>query len=136
MISRQWWLGLLGLVWFALSGDALAWDRPPVKVNTQFQFRVEVKVGPYSDRPTAPWYAYFPADARMLTTTVTNPYPTWPMHYPPQGPSTDVRKMSGSAPIPQGPMLTQHWPGYYAPGSLQPVGFVPTQAPSYWYQGR
>ena len=136
-ISRQWWLGLLGLAWFALTGEGQAWDRPPLKVNTQFQFHVEVKVGPYAQRPTAPWYSYFPCDARTAPLVPNSPYPPFPMQFPPQGQPPAAQKTSQSAPLPQGPMLTQYWPNYYAYGSnLQPVGFVPAQMPSYWYQGR
>ena len=45
-ISRRFWLALLGLVWLGLAGEGQAWERPPVKVKTVFQFDIEVKVGP------------------------------------------------------------------------------------------
>lgn len=136
--SRLWWLGMLGLFCFGVAA-AQAWERPPLRVHTQFHFQVEVKSGPTWQRPTAPWYAYFPTDARMTPSLQTSPYPPWPAQFPPPGPpptSKDVQKQSGSASV-QGPMLVQHWPNYYANGfAVQPVGFVPAQAPSYWYQGR
>ncbi len=136
-ISRRWWLGILGLIWLGATSPAQAWERPPVKLDTKFEFRVEVKVGPQYQRPTAPWYAYFPADARTIQPMQTSPYPPWPMPFPPQGPPPASQKSSSSAPLPSGPMLTQHWPNYYTYGSnVQPVGYVPAQAPSYWYQGR
>ena len=141
-LSRRWWLfGLLGLVCFVSTGETQAWERPPLKVNTVFQFKVEVKVGPEVKPPTAPWYAYFPADQRLMPSMQATPYPSWPVQFPPQGPPPiplkDAPKSTGNANVPSGPMLTQYWPNYYAYGSnLQPVGYVPAQAPSYWYQNR
>ncbi len=142
MISRRWWLGLLGLVWLGIAGPSHAQmpPRPPLKVNTKLEFKVEVRVAPDVGRPTAPWYAYFPADPRLMPSMQTTPYPPWPMQFPPQGPPSDfpkaAPKKSGASASP-GPMLTQYWPNYHAYGSsLQPVGFVPAQAPSYWYRGR
>ena len=140
-ISRRWWFGLLGLVWLAAMGQSQAWDRPPLRVDTKFEFRVEVKTGPQFKPPTAPWYAYFPADARLLPSMQATPYPTWPLQFPPQGPPPNpipnAPKPMGTATVPSGPMLTQYWPNYYRNGSsLQPVGYVPAQAPSYWYQNR
>ena len=140
-LSRSWWLlfGLLGLVCLFSIGETQAWERPPLKVNTVFQFKVEVKVGPEIKPPTAPWYSYFPADQRLMPSMQATPYPPWPVQFPPQGPPPmplkDTPKLSGN--VPAGPMQTQYWPTYYAYGSnLQPVGFVPAQAPSYWYQNR
>ena len=140
-ISRHWWFGLLGLVWLGAAGEGQAWERPPVKVNTKFEFRIDVKVGPQIQPPTAPWYSYFPADPRLMPSMQATPYPTWPMQFPPQGPPAnpmrDAPMRSDAATVPSGPMLTQHWPNYYPYGSsLQPVGYVPAQTPSYWYQGR
>jgi hypothetical protein len=141
-ISRYLWLGLLGLIWFAVPGEGQAWDRPPVKVNTQFQFRIEVKVGPQYQRPTAPWYAYFPADPRLMPTPQATPFPPWPAQFPPPmmppaGLSRDAQGQPGPANGPQGPMLSQYWPGQATYGAnVQPVGYTPAQVPSYWYQGR
>ncbi|MBI2806861.1 MAG: hypothetical protein HYX68_17925 [Planctomycetes bacterium] len=141
-MSRRWWLvGLLGLVCPGASQDGQAWQRPAVKVNTRFEFRVNVKVGPEFARPTAPWYAYFPADAHRMPPMQASPFPPWPAQFPPQGPPADFPKQgqtgSRNTNRPSGPMLTQYWPTYYSNGgNLQPVGYVPTRAPSYWYQGR
>jgi hypothetical protein len=136
LISRRGWLGLLGLVWLGMIGQGQAWERPPLKIHTQFQFKVEVTTQPQGPRPTAPWYAYFPADPRLVPRPQTTPYPPWPMQFPPPGPPSDLQKRSQNAPVP-GPMLTQHWPNYYAyTSNVQPVGYTPAQAPSYWYQGR
>jgi hypothetical protein len=141
LIAGRWWLGLLGLVWLGSVGQAQAWERPPMKVQTKFEFRVEVQMAPQINRPTAPWYAYFPADPRLMPSMQTTPYPPWPAQFPPQGPPSDfpndAPKRTQGAPASSGPMLTQHWPSYQAYGTnLQPVGYVPAQAPSYWYQGR
>ncbi len=138
---RFWWLGVLGLMCLITSGEVHAWERPPVKVNTVFQFRVEVKFGPEIQRPTAPWYAYFPADPRSQMSPQTSPYPPWPTQFPPQGQppgSTNEAPKQGRAPqTPPNSMLTQHRTGYSTYGtSIQPVGYVPTQVPSYWYQNR
>lgn len=133
------WLGF-GLVCWVGLGEGQAWERPPVKVNTQFQFRVEVKVGPEVGRPTAPWYAYFPADPRLLPSPQLSPYPPWPAPFPPPGPpfdaSKEAQKSTRDTNVTPGPMLTQHQPAYAYGSTFQPVGFVPTQAPSYWYQNR
>ena len=141
-IYRHGWFGLLGLAWFIVAGEGQAWERPPVKVNTQFQFRVEVKVGPQFQQPTAPWYAYFPADPRLMPTPQMSPFPPFPAQFPPpmMPPAIGFReaqRQSDSATAPQGPMLSQYWPNQTTYGSnVQPVGYVPAQAPSYWYQGR
>ena len=130
-VSRRMWLGLLGLAWLGAISQGQAWERPPVKVDTKFDFRVEVKVGPQFQRPTAPWYAYFPADAPTMPSMQTSPYPPWPMPFPPPG------AQKSANPVPSGPTLARQWPNYYSYGpNVQPVGYVPAQAPSYWYQGR
>lgn len=135
------WLGLAGLLGLATFGEAQAWERPPVKVNTAFQFRVEVKVGPEVGRPTAPWYAYFPADSRLIPSPQLSPYPPWPAQFPPASPPSDAQKdaqkNTRDSNVTPRPLLTQQWPNAYAYGSnLQPVGYVPMQAPTYWYQSR
>lgn len=113
---------------------------PPVKVNTVFDFRVEFKVGPDIQRPTAPWYAYFPADPRMSPSLQSSPYPPWPQQFPPPGPPSDakdaLKKLSAES-VPSGPMPWMHWPHHHARGPiLQPVGYSPQLVPSYWYQQR
>ena len=141
-ISRHWWIGLLGLVWFGMTEEGRAWDNPLVRVsNVRFKFDVEMSTTPRVPPPTAPWYAYFPADPRVLPSPQVSPFPSWPMQYPPQGPPSvpnrGVPMRTGAANAPQGPMQTQYWPSYPAYGSnILPVAYTPTQAPSYWYQGR
>lgn len=140
-IPRLGWLGLSGLAWLVGIGAGQAWERPPVKVNTVFQFRVEVKVGPEVGRPTAPWYTYFPADPRLLPSPQLSPYPPWPAQFPPAGPPSDASqnalKQMRNLNVTPGPMLTQQWSNPLAYGSnLQPVGYAPVQAPSYWYHNR
>ena len=140
LTSRQWWLALSGLIWLLAISNAQAWERPPLKVNTTFQFKVEVTSIPQIPRPTAPWYAYFPADPRLAPSMQASPYPPWPGQFPPRGPAFDFPKAApkqGVGPAAPAPMITQNWPTYYSFGSsVQPVGYVPAQAPSYWYQGR
>jgi hypothetical protein len=123
-ISSRWWYGLLGLAWFGINTEVQAWDNPLVKVsNVRFNIHVEMSTTPTAPRPIAPWYAYFPADPRMLPSPQASPYPPWPMQFPPSGPPADAFKDA------------QKRPGA-AMSSLQSVGYVPAQAPSYWYQGR
>ncbi len=141
MLPRLGWLGLFGLVWMVMNGAGQAWERPPVKVNTAFQFRVEVKVGPEVGRPTAPWYAYFPADPRLLPSPQLSPYPPWPAQFPPASPPSDAQKdapkNTRDSNVTPGPLLAQQWSNHFAYGSnLQPVGYIPRTAPSYWYQNR
>lgn len=125
-ITSRSWLLVLGLTWLAATSQADAWQRPPVKVITKFDFQVEVKVGPQFARPTAPWYAYFPADAPTMPLMQTTPYPTWPQTFPPAAPQKSAAPATG-------PNLARQWPNYYG-ANVQPVGYL--QAPSYWYQGR
>lgn len=136
--TRQWWLGLIGLVWIA-TGNGHAWERPPVKLNTKIEFHFDVKVGPDFRRPTAPWYAYFPVDPRMSPSPQTSPYPPWPVPFPPPGPpptaAKEAQHLNANMAVPRDPMTSQLWPSQSSPGTnLQPVGFVPAQVPSYWYQ--
>jgi len=141
-ISRRWWIGLLGLAWFGMTAEGQAWDNPLVKVrNVRFHFQCEVSTTPTAPPPIAPWYAYFPADPRMVPPPQASPYPPWPMQFPPPGPPADsfkdAPKRPGAENVPQGPRLTQHWSSHYAQESnLQPIGYLLPQAPSYWYQGR
>jgi hypothetical protein len=122
------------LSWLGLAGQGQAWD-PFVKVsNVRVNFHVEMNTTPTVPRPTAPWYAYFPSDPRMMPAMQTSPYPSWPVPFPPPG---AMDKRSSNANFPPGPMVTQHWPNYYQNASaVQPVGYSPASAPSYWYQGR
>ena len=141
-ICRKVWIGLLGLACFGMTAEARAWDHPLVRVsNVRFNIHVEMSTTPTAPPPIAPWYAYFPADARMLPPPQASPYPPWPMQFPPQiptpDPSKDAPRRSDASSVPPAPILTQHWPGYAGHGfNLQPVGYVPAMAPSYWYQGR
>jgi hypothetical protein len=140
LLSRRCWLGLASLVCLIAISEARAWERPPLKIYTNFDFRVEVTTIPQIPRPTAPWYTYFPADPRLAPSMQTSPYPPWPGQFPPPGPAYDFPQgapKQGMNPTPRAPMITQHWPTHYTFGSsVQPVGYVPAQAPSYWYQGR
>ena len=140
-MTHPWWIGLLGLVWFGLSGEGQAWENPMVRVsNLKLNFQVELKVAPPNGRPTAPWYTYFPNDPRMLPSPQASPFPPWPGTFPPPGLPPVPMKVApkqAQANVPSGPMLTQAWsnqPNYGL--SLQPVGYVPAQAPSYWYSNR
>jgi hypothetical protein len=139
LISRLGWIGALGLGWLCASGVAEAWGYPPVKVDTVIRFQFDIKVTPAYGLPTAPWYTYFPADPRLLASPQLSPYPPWPAQFPPAGPPSDALK--GAQPmrgpnVPYGPMQTQ-WSTPFAYGSnLQPVGYLPVSAPSYWYQNR
>lgn len=140
--SYPYWLGLLGLACFGSLAHAQTTTTPlpPVKINTVFQFRVEFKVGPDIKRPTAPWYAYFPSDPRMTPSLQTTPYPTWPQQFPPQRPPLDspdpLRKVSAQN-VANTPTALTYWPTSFTRGSvLEPAGYVPTSAPSYWYQTR
>jgi hypothetical protein len=139
LFSRRCWPGLAGLVWLVMFAQGQAWERPPIKFKTEFKFHVEMKVGPEIKKPTAPWYAYFPADPRLISSPQTSPYPPWPQQFPPTSPPTDAKDLKrlsaeyASAPM---PMMTP-WASPYAYGSaLQPVGYVPVHAPNYWYQNR
>lgn len=137
MTSPRWWLALLGLIAFASIGESQTPGRPNVKVDTVFKFQVNVKVGPEIQRPTAPWYAYFPADPRMMAGAQASPYPTWPQQFPPAMPPADAQKDPlKKLSYDPGSMPVAYWPTYLTSGYAQPVGHVPMQAPSYWYQGR
>jgi hypothetical protein len=108
-----------------------------MQLNTVFRFDVEVKVGPDGRRPTAPWYSYFPADARMVPPPQLSPFPPFPNTFPPQAFPPTPQKSLRISNMPAGPMTTQLWPSQYGYGAnVQPVGYVPTQAPSYWYGNR
>lgn len=128
-------IALFGFIALGMLSPAHAWERPPVKVNTVFQFDIEVKVGPDPSRPTMPWYLYFPADARMTPPMQMTPFPPFPQRYPPQpGALPAPQKLLRFSNMQPGPQMTQMWPTYNT--GLQPVGYVPVQAPSYWYNAR
>src|ERR1019366_5645599 len=134
MISRRGCFAVLGLIWVGVTGEGQAWERPPVKVITEFRFDIEVKVGPDGSRPTMPWYAYFPADPRIMPSPQASPFPPFPVAFPPQAYPQAALKQMLRANVPQGSMQTQYWPSQYVnPSNVQPVGYAPAQAPSYWY---
>ena len=135
---RLTWFGLLGFAWLGILSHGQAWEHPNVKVDTVFKFRVDINVGPQIKRPTAPWYAYFPADPNINPNMQSTPFPPWPGQFPPSMPPADAMKKASAQSYPQsGPMQTSYWPTGYAYGSnLQPVGYAPNQAPSYWYRQR
>jgi hypothetical protein len=133
---RRCGLALIGVLCLTSAGQAQIWQRPPIKVNTVFDFRVDVSVGPQIQRPTAPWYAYFPADPNMQPSPQATPFPPWPMQFPPPAPPADaLQKQNAQTQRATGPMQTSYGSAY-STYPVQPVGFVPTQAPSYWYQQR
>src|SRR4051794_14323642 len=141
---RPWRLGLLGLAWCLAAGSSPAWERPPIKIDTRIEFQFDVRLGPDFRRPTAPWYAYFPCDPRTLPSPQLSPYPSWPGPLPPPGapgapgmlpPIPNHVQRPLPAPNPLRQTQAAAWPlssGYAAP--VQPVGYVPAQAPSYWYR--
>ena len=134
MILRCAWVGLPALLWWMSPTAAEAWERPPLKINTKWEFQVEVKVGPDFRRPTAPWYAYFPADPRMLPSPQASPYPSWPMQFPPRGVPAAPSQAQSPA-LPRDTQTAQVGSNQNANGmNVQPVGFVPARAPSYWYR--
>jgi hypothetical protein len=128
-ISRRWWLGILGVTVLGAMAPANAWGDGPNLRNTRVRvnFNVEMSTLPSMPPPTAPWYAYFPADPRIMPSPQLSPYPPWPQQFPPPG----LVPMPPPTPVSR-PMVAQHW----AAQGVQPVGFYPTQAPSYWYQNR
>ena len=129
--------GLLGMFAFAATAQAQA----PTFWNVKVNFSVEVKTPPPALQPGAPWYMYFPVDPHMLPSPQVTPYPSFPGQFPPASPSFDTQinatKQARDMSAPPGPMLTQFGsrPLDYRP-TLQPVGFVPSGAPSYWYGSR
>ena len=78
---------------------------------------------PPATLPLAPWYLYFPAEARNLPVGPAGYYPNWPAQLPPGGAVTPP------APPPMPPAQPQpiQQTGYYT------IGSQPAQAPSYWY---
>jgi hypothetical protein len=138
-LSCLWRIGFLGLVCIVMTAKGQAWERPPVKIDTHWEFSVNVKYGPDTRRPVAPWYAYFPVDPRMTPSAQTTPYPPWPATFPPQASPPIVPKeaprqaFDGNAP--RDTQASYVWPNQTAYGmNVQPVGYVPAQAPSYWYR--
>jgi hypothetical protein len=128
-IFRHAWLPILGLIWFGSTAPLQA--QHPTRIrDLRVSFNIEVSSLPTTPQPTAPWYAYFPADPRLMPGPQVTPFPPFPMPFPPK----DAPKPAGAAPAPRGPNLTQYWPNYYpyASPSVQTVSYVP----SYWYQAR
>lgn len=97
------------LVTLASASPAHAWGcLPPIKIDTDFRFRINVRCGP-ANQCRAPWYSYFPYDPNLHPSQGGNPYPNWPTPFPPRdGASNDT---SAS----RFPTWPSHFPG--APGS-------------------
>jgi hypothetical protein len=126
--------GLFGLLSFAATAQAQA----PAFWNVKINFSVEVKNPPPAVRPGAPWYMYFPVDPHLMKSPQVTPYPPFPGQFPPAPPSFDGQTNAPKqAYAPPGPMVTQFGaPAMNRAPTLQPVGFLPSQAPSYWYGSR
>jgi hypothetical protein len=127
-LQRRAWLGLFAVAWLLTPATVHAWGTPiPMKVDSIFIYRFDVKVGPSAfARPAAPWYTYFPSDPNLQAQPARNQYPNWPTNFP-----------AAQAPSAGGP-VTYQMPaqepaaGYYYPQAVQPTGYY-TPAPSYWY---
>ena len=129
-----WRVGLLGLVWFVMTQEGHAWERPPVKIKTHIEFHVEYRIGPDIRRPTAPWYAYFPVDPRVVPSQQLTPYPPWPVPFPPLAVPKQAMTRTPNADVRPDARVSQLWDNQRPYGTtFQPVGYFSTQAPTYWY---
>ncbi len=117
---RRSWLVALGLTMFPLAASAHPGDIiPPLKVDFSIRFNVYSPVCP---QPTAPWWAYFPADAQQMAQHSGPVFPNWPQT-PPNAQPTAAPRLPAAAPnIVFGSM----------PSAVQPVGYAPPP-PAYWY---
>jgi hypothetical protein len=149
---RRLWPGLLGVAWLAAAPAADAFGPPPpFRIDANINYRVNVKVGPQAYVPRAPWYTYFPVDPQMLARQTGTAYPPWPgqslpgnpgiptQGFPVPPPEAPEQAPPGTPPAnpPAGRVFYQPGGGWMTPAgygpSVQPVGYAPTQVPSYWY---
>src|SRR5262249_1382474 len=117
-------------------------QHPPVTIDLGWKFHCNIYTVP-PVIPSAPWYTYFPYDPHLMSPTAASHYPNWPQPFPPNvppGPASPVQA-PGSSPIaprpapgaPQIGSLQIGSPQLANPQSLQPVGYMNFQPPSYWY---
>jgi len=112
----------LGVMLAPLAAPAHAWDLiPSLKLNVTFRVDVHSTAHPH---PTAPWWAYFPQGAHEQAPASGPIFPHWPAQFPPA-----AHPVSMPHAPPAGPNVV------FGPATtfLQPVGYYPAQAPSYWY---
>jgi hypothetical protein len=77
----------------------------------------------------APWYSYWPYDAHFMTPAPTG-YPNWPAGMGAMMYGSPCASAYGPPPP---PMALPGPSPYAAPATVQPCGYTPAQAPSYWY---
>ncbi len=134
------WLGVLGLAWLtptaAHAGDLIPGLKIDAGVNAWFKIYTPQKM---AMKNLAPWYTYFPYDPAMMGPPPGNRYPTWPSPYPPPQPTTMTpqaangqRPLSAPPRSPQGPVSGQVAGAWQAP-PVQPVSYLHTPVPSYWF---
>jgi hypothetical protein len=132
-MKTTFWVGVLTLSLLVLPERAHAQCcfkccLPQVNCNAGFKWHFNVCCGsPYAQ--LGPWYLYYPYEAHFQTPAPVGPFPNWP--------GAPVAAMS----VGPGPAL----PPVAAPAAqppvrplsyVQPVGYVPQQVPSYWYERR
>jgi len=129
-------LGAAGLSSLLLAGAAQAAKPIPTKIDAGFEFRFNVQMGPQAFIPRAPWYTYFPVDPNLIANRPgTSPYPPWPTTFPPAPGTVPAQpQFKNAAPpvVPPAPQ-TRGWGWPVSDGGVQAAGYVPAQAPSYWY---
>ena len=118
-------LGLFTAV-LALPTPARAWECGPYKINSGVNIYFNIQTTP-ATLPLAPWYLYFPAEARNQPIGPTGFYPNWP-----QQPAPGVGGLNLPAPQvipPPAPAPTPpvQQTGYYTTGTQN------AQVPAYWY---
>jgi hypothetical protein len=110
----------------------------PTKIDFGIDFRCNVQCGPQAFVPRAPWYTYFPVDPNLIARAPgTTAYPPWPATFPP----ASQPQPAAPLPAPRGPVAplsyqspAWSWPAPTSTGNhVQAAGYVPAQAPSYWY---
>jgi hypothetical protein len=120
-------LGLSAVI-LVLPAPARAWECGPYKIDGGVNIYFNIQTTP-ATLPLAPWYLYFPVEARNLPVGPTDFYPNWPQQHVPGavGPSLTPpapQVVPPPAPVPTPPIQQT---GYYTYGSPN------ARAPAYWY---
>ena len=125
-------LALLAAATCAFPTRASAWDYGPYKVHGGIKIYCTIQT-PSSMLPLAPWYLYYPAEARYLPVGPAGYYPNWRQPAPPNEPINPPIPVPSAPPPAPAAMRPLAPPQFIQQAGYSALSYPGGQAPSYWY---
>jgi hypothetical protein len=122
-------LGLLAAELLATPTRVQAWGcMGPVKVSGGVKIDLKIQCGA-ANLPLAPWYLYYPAEARFQPIGPAGFYPNWPQQPLAGGPAFTPPSPTPPEPVPPPPAAQPiQRTGYHA------TAYRNSAVPAYWYE--